>query len=102
MNKFNHKKDIDIYKILEYDDLTEDLKLLADMCGLENTRAILKNYSGMYFYIPKVTSLKSFIHKLIIKYENELSNKELSKMLDLSEQYIRIAKKQIKNNNKKH
>ena len=56
------KKKINLFESLQSDDLTPDLQMLENLCGIETVRKLIENYSGMYFYIPKVTSLKSFIY----------------------------------------
>jgi hypothetical protein len=83
---------IDYFNKISYTDLTPDIKLIADACGMEAVRDILRKLSGLQFYIPKVTSFEGFV----LRYMNENSSKsikELAKELEVSEQYLKIVKK---------
>ncbi|MFP4544549.1 MAG: hypothetical protein ACLFQU_09960 [Candidatus Kapaibacterium sp.] len=84
-----------IYDSISRDELTPDLQLIADICGLDTVRQLLKEYPGMNFYIPKVTRLDSFVSR-IVRENKDSSIKHLALKLGVSEQYLRILRKKQK------
>lgn len=86
---------IDFYELINYEDLTPDIKLIADVCGIEPVRNILKNLNGLQFYIPKVTSFERFVFRYINE-NNHKSIKEIARELEVTEYYLKTV---IKRNN---
>lgn len=84
-----------VFEEIEYEELTEDLKLIADVCGIESVRNMLKELSGTYFYVPKISRLDDFVIKYI-KRNNDKSKKEIARSLNVSEQYLRTLIKRKK------
>lgn len=85
----------DIFDRIEREDLTEELLLISDVCGIETVQILLRHYSGLSFYIPKISRFDGFV----IRYINEnlsKSCKEIANELSVSEQYIRIKKRSRK------
>lgn len=79
---------MDIFDLISEEDLTPDLEILSDLCGIDIVRELLRKTSGMCFYIPKITKLNGFILKYIE--DNKFkSRKTLAKELNVSEQYLR-------------
>lgn len=85
----------DIYSIIDEDDLTPDLKMLSETCGLEVVQNILRNFGGLNFYIPKLSRLDTFIERYI-RENNTKTLKQLAKELNLSERYLRLLKMKYK------
>ena len=81
------------------EDLTPDLKLLADICGIETIRTLLRNYSGLGFYIPKLTKLDNFIFRYLSQNDGK-TLKEIAKELNVSENFLK--KKYRERLNSKH
>ena len=84
----------DVFDLISESDLTADLKLLSDVCGIETVKTLLRNLNGLSFYIPKISHLDT----LVIKYyqlNKEKSYKIIAKELGVSEPYLKnlIAKK---------
>lgn len=77
-----------IFDYITEDELTEDLRMLADVCGIDCVRKILENLSGMSFYIPKVSRFERFIDRYIAE-NNAKSIKALALELGVSDQYLR-------------
>lgn len=78
----------DIFERITKDDLTNDLKILADTCGIEVVQNLLRNCAGLTIYVPKISHLDKFI----IRYIRENSYKSfklIAKELGVSEQHIR-------------
>lgn len=71
-----------------YDELTDDLKLLSDIIGLENVIKLINNLQGLEFYIPKYTKLKKYINRYL-NFRKGASIKQISLELNVSEQFIR-------------
>lgn len=73
---------------LRYDDLTKDLKLLADVLGMDTVKVLLTELSGLSFYIPHIQSLENLIRRFIEK-NSTLTDKQIAVKLGVSEVYIR-------------
>jgi hypothetical protein len=83
----------DAFDILEIEDLTPDLKLIADTCGLEPTKSLLRTLSGMYLYIPKISRLEPLIQRYI-KIFPDKNYKVLASELNVSEVFLKkVAQK---------
>ena len=89
------ENNVDIYDLLNEDDFTPDLKLLSSICGVENTRNIIRCLSGINFYIPKITKLDSFVINYL-KNNRQKSVKELAQDLKISEQSVRNVQNRMK------
>lgn len=85
----------DIYNLISFEDLTEDLRDLAAVIGIENVRKLLETYSGAQFYIPKITRLDSFIDSYLLENKSK-DTKKLAYELSCSVQYIRNRRKALK------
>ena len=83
---------MNILNEIEYDDLTDDMKMLHDLCGKETVVKLLENFGGLSFYIPKLTSFESLIYRFI-RQNIRLSDKKIAVALGVSEQYIKTLKK---------
>ena len=78
----------DVYDMMSEEDLTPDLMMMADVCGLETLRQLLRNFAGLSFYIPKISRLD----KLIMKYvrsNRDKSYKQIAKDLNVSEIFLK-------------
>jgi hypothetical protein len=85
-----------IFDQIVEEDLTPDLRMIADVCGIEIVKKLLIHFSGINFYIPKISRLEGFILKYLSKHEN-LSHNEIAKELNVSGQFIKkLQKKKIK------
>ena len=64
-----------IFDFMTKEDLTPDLGMLESVLGMDIIKKLLKEFSGMSFYIPKITRLDSLIMKYIEKIkERQLRN----------------------------
>lgn len=81
----------DVYLLINEEDLTPDLKLISDACGIDFVRNMLREFGGMNFYIPKLTRLDKFVEKYISQNADK-SIKEVAKDLNVSEQFLRNLK----------
>ena len=78
----------DIFELLTQEDLTSDLQLLQDFCGIDTIRVLLRNFAGLSFYIPKISRLDSLVLKYV-KRHSEKTFKQIAKELNVSEQYLK-------------
>ncbi len=86
----------DFYDEIKYDELSTDIQMIADVCGIECTRNIIRHLGGLQFYIPKVTGYESFVFRYMTENRN-LRLKDIAKKLGVSEQYLKIVRKRFKN-----
>ncbi len=78
----------DIYELISEEELTPDLQLLSELCGIEVVRKLLRTSGGMAFYIPKLSRLNNFISRYT-KENRSKPRKVLAKELNVSEQYLK-------------
>jgi hypothetical protein len=92
----------DIFEKIEMEDLTEDLTLIAEAMGLDVVRNLMRQLSGLYVYVPRISRLERFVRR----YMEENSHKpfkEIALDLNVSSQYLwklRRTSKPIKSNRK--
>lgn len=85
----------DFYDQIKYEDLNPDIKMIADSCGIDVARNIIRHLGGLQFYIPKVTGFESFVLRFM--FENKHSKlKDIARLLGVSEQYLKIVQKRNK------
>lgn len=80
---------MDILKNIQYDDLTEDLKLIADIGGLEVAIRMIDELNGVTIYIPRISRLTSFIKRYTKENCKNHSIKQIARDLKVSEQLIK-------------
>lgn len=83
---------IDKFDEIEYNDLTEDLKMLADGIGIVGVRCAMRELSGLHFYIPKISRLDNFVTRFVAEHKG-MSRKEIAQYLDVSEQFLKKFRK---------
>lgn len=89
-------KKIDLYQQLQNEDLSDDLKMLAEICGMDVVITLMKNYAGLQFYIPRISSFKNVYKRALLNESKLISNKDLAAKYDVSEEYIRKIRNEIK------
>ncbi len=78
----------DQYDEIEYDDLTDDLMIMAEHCGMDAVRKMLRELPGMSFYIPRISRLDKFISRFILQ-NRDKTRKEIAKKLKVTEQFLK-------------
>ena len=78
----------DQYDEIEYEDLTDDLMIMAEHCGIDAVRQLLRELPGMSFYIPRISRLDKFISRFA-KENRDKSRKEIAKKLRVTEQFLK-------------
>lgn len=77
-----------IFDYITEDELTDDLKLIAEVCGMDSVRKLLQHLAGLSFYVPKVSRLDKFINRYL-KENKGKSVKNLALELGVSDQFLR-------------
>lgn len=93
------KKMQDIFDLCRSEDLPQDLQLIERACGLDTVKLFLRKFSGISFYIPKLTRFDTLIIKFIEVNKNK-SLKEIASELNVSEQFLRTLIKREKQSKK--
>jgi len=83
---------MDIFDEVTTEDLTPDLQILANQCGMDTLRTLLRNYGGLSIYIPRISRLDNFISKYLNGNRSK-SMKQLAVDLGVSEQFVRGFKR---------
>ncbi len=89
------EKEMDVFTKVEINDLTDDLKLIANACGIDTVRMLLRYCAGMSIYIPKIARLERFILRYI-KENSEKSFKQIARELGVTEQFVKKLFRQMK------
>lgn len=85
-------------KILDYlteNDLTEDLQLIASVCGMDCVRKLMENLSGTSFYVPRISKLHKFIERYVGE-NNDKSLVELARTMGVSCNFLKKKFRQSK------
>lgn len=51
--------------MIRREDLEGDLGILADICGMETVRKVMREMNGLTIYIPKISRLHVFIDRYL-------------------------------------
>lgn len=81
---------------LEISDLPEDLKDIANECGLETVKLLLRVFPSTNIYIPNLKNLESPVKKYISERYKKKTPRELARDLSLSEPHIRKMIRSLK------
>jgi len=91
-------KDIPIKSLdglnIEFEELTDDLQFVADKCGIDTARELIKNLQGTNIYIPKISKMRDYIIRYI-KENSDKKTKQLATELDVSENFVRQLRYEI-------
>ncbi len=87
---------MDVYTQIHFDELTDDLQMMSNACGIETVQSLLRNFGGMSFYIPKLSRLDSFVWKYV-KQNPEKTFKQIARELKVSEQFLKTVRNKMHN-----
>ncbi|MBM2814404.1 MAG: Mor protein [Ignavibacteria bacterium] len=83
----------DIIEMLEEQDLPEHFQIVAEVCGIETARLLIKELGGITVSIPMVNSLRSLIERYIADNAKEIPIKKIARELGMNERAVaRIIK----------
>lgn len=65
--------------LISIDDLSADMRLIAQSCGLETAKKLIANCPGIQIYIPRPEHVEGLVKKLIVsRYgDRDLSDSEI-------------------------
>ena len=86
----------DIIKMLEEKDLPEHFQIVAEVCGIETARLLIKELGGISLSIPMVNSLRSLIERFISENSSVISIKKIARELGMNERAVAKIFKSIK------
>lgn len=86
--------DKDLLKEATIDDLPEDWRFIAEICGVEKTIEIIANFNGNILYAPAKTVIANIRNRYIAGNLNKSSAKKLARKFNIAPCTIyRIARK---------
>ncbi|GAB1372797.1 MAG: hypothetical protein KIT33_07875 [Candidatus Kapabacteria bacterium] len=93
----------DIIELLEEQDLPEHFQIVAETCGIETARILIKELGGITVSIPMVNSLRSLIERYIKENIKEIPIKKIARELGMNERAVAniMRKKSLKIDNGK-
>ena len=93
----------DIIELLEEQDLPEHFQIVAETCGIETARILIKELGGITVSIPMVNSLRYLIERYIKENIKEIPIKKIARELGMNERAVAniMRKKSLKIDNGK-
>lgn len=73
---------------LTEEDLTEDLKLLMDVCDMETVKKLLYNLPATQIYIPRIASLRSFVARCALEKSENASIRKTAYEIGVSRRFL--------------
>jgi len=78
----------DIIEMLEEQDLPEHFQIVAETCGIETARLLIKELGGITVSIPMMTSLRSLLERYIKENVKEIPIKKIARELGMNERAV--------------
>ncbi len=78
----------EIIEMLEENDLPEHFQIVAETCGIETARILIKELGGISLSIPMVNSLRSLIERFISENAKDIPIKKIARDLGMNERVI--------------
>ncbi len=82
-------------QLITIDDLTEDMKLIAESCGIEVAHALMLNMPGLRFYVPAPQRMTDVVFRYIMSDRRkrkqpytEADQKKIALSLSISTAYV--------------
>lgn len=72
---------------LQPDDLDDDMKFVAELCGFETAKILLEKVGGITLIIPKITSIQKVVNRYI-KDNKQKGAKRVALELNLNERTV--------------
>ena len=79
------------FKELEYNDLPEEYRIVAELCGMEIAVTLIKNLGGLCINIPTPRRMNGMIGRFA-KNNPAISAKKIARALDCSERHVKRQK----------
>jgi hypothetical protein len=82
-----------VLDLLEYEDLNEGLKVIADHSSMEVVKKLLQYHRGERIYIPMIKTMKSLLKKYIkylLSLDKKIDIRIVSKEIGSSQEHISV------------
>ena len=86
----------DIIEMLEEQDLPEHFQIVAETCGIETARLLIKELGGITLSVPMVNSLRSLIERYVSENAKEIPIKKIAREIGMNERAVTKIFKSIK------
>lgn len=87
----------DIIEMLEEQDLPEHFQIVAEVCGIETARLLIKELGGISLSIPMVNSLRTLIERYVSENAKDIPIKKIARELGMNERAIANILRKIEN-----
>lgn len=88
----------DIIQMLEEQDLPEHFQIVAEVCGIETARLLIKELGGITLSIPMVNSLRTLIERYVSENAKVIPIKKIARELGMNERAVaKIVRKKFPN-----
>ncbi len=84
-----------VFEALRPDELTEDLRMVADALGMEVVRGLLREFAGVSIYFPRISRFDKFVERYL-RENRDTSVSQIAANLNVSAQYLRRIKRERK------
>lgn len=84
-----------VIQILEIQDLPEHFQIVAEACGIETARILIKELGGISLNIPKISSLRSLVERYLVENIAKEPIKKIARDLGMNERAIARILKQV-------
>ena len=89
----------EITKIVRVEDMpSDDMRLVAESCGLDVALRLMQGVGGMSIYVPKNPFV--ILLERIIRQNEEINYKELAMATGMTERYVRNLARRVRNADK--
>ena len=85
----------EIIQMLEEKDLPEHFQIVAEVCGIETARLLIKELGGITLSIPMVNSLRTLIERYVSENAKAIPIKKIARELGMNERAVTNILKKI-------
>ncbi|MBS1562557.1 MAG: hypothetical protein JSS89_13200 [Bacteroidetes bacterium] len=85
-------RNIEILEMLEVEDLPDDLRTVAEACGIDVVKSLLIHHGGATIYVPQVTKMPELIRRYLLARYDGRNAADIARDLHVSHRYV---KKQV-------
>lgn len=91
----------DLVDLLQASDLSADMQIIAEQCGMDVVKSLMMNCGGVSFYVPKPERMAQVLQRFIVMFDqlggklDEKGIKVLAVRLGISELHVKHAIRNI-------
>jgi uncharacterized membrane protein len=86
-----------VINMLEVNNLSEHFQIVSETCGIETAMVLITKLGGILVSIPQMTSLKTLIERYVQENAENISIKNMARVLNMNERVIASISKKFKN-----